>query len=43
MRKMIQNSVNDEEIDYFNFFRDNEILEHNNGPIQNRFTEQREF
>lgn len=34
LKKLLLNSLKDDPIDYLNFFKNNELIEHSNGPNQ---------
>lgn len=41
VKKLLANCLKDREIDYLNFFKNNELAEHNFGPSQSSFTDQK--
>lgn len=41
IRKLALGSLKDEDIDFLNFFKNNELMEHNYGPPQATITEQK--
>lgn len=40
---MVCDALKDVEIDYLNFFKNNELVEHNYGPAEGTISDQKEF